>query len=120
MYQDPLSRDLLPQIGSLHHRHALLKAATYVERLAVEEVQILYLRVYQLEEVRDVQEVSYLLAGTAIAEVAQLASEVVTSHPEGEDALVHLTHLPGPRYYPATVYDGFYPVGRPVLLDEHL
>src|SRR5918997_1467001 len=120
MYRELSPGDLLAQVGGLQQGEALLQAASHVERSAVEEVQIPYLRVHQLVEIRDVQEVSHLLAGPAVAEVAQLPAEVVPGHPEGEDALVHLAHLPGTGYYPAAVYEGFYAIGRSIFFDEHL
>ena len=62
------------------------------------------------------QEIPYLLSLSPVADVAQLAPQHVGQQPVGEDALIHLAHLPGPRDDPASVDDGatIIVIGRPI------
>src|SRR5205085_8115904 len=63
-------------------------------------------------------EVAHLLAPPTPADVGELAPEVVPAHPEGEDALVDLAHLPRAGDDAAAVDDEAQAIHRAIFLDE--
>ena len=66
------------------------------------------------------QHVPHLLALAAVADVGELAPELVAHHPVGEDALVDLPHLPRAGYHPAAVDHGAQAECLNVLVDQEL
>src|SRR6185436_7825212 len=85
----------LADLGRLAQREAALAATADVHGAAVPGRRIEQLALDKVDQVLDVEKISYLLSIPPEPDVAERVAEVVGEHPVGEHPLVHLAHLPG-------------------------
>ena len=81
-------------------------------------VHIVQLRVQQLEEILDMQNIPHLLPGPTESDIGQGASEMVSRNPQHGHPLVDLAHLPGTGKNAAAIHDGPEVIGRDIFVDE--
>src|SRR3954447_8337614 len=86
--------DRAADLGRLEQGQARLAPAADVEGRAGPRVRVGELDLDQVHNILDVDQVTDLLAGTAVPDVGERPPEVVAEHPMRENALVDLAHLP--------------------------
>src|SRR3954469_1694574 len=100
-----IARELTAERRRLGERQTALAATADVECAAGPVLGPGQLLLDKVEQVIDVQEVAYLLARSAVAEICGPPSEIMGQHPVAEDSLVRLAHLPWPCDHSAAVDD---------------